>query len=424
MNTDTTNIPISNVPTVQTQSLKVKKYRPKYIIPLIISIILILAIIPTSFFAFTKIENIVCENFNTDSNFYKSFNCLNRNNSTNTSRTSSNNTSFNQGNTIQLDKNLVNNQEDLVTQIVQNTSPAVVTIAASSQLSSIDNTDPTTNLQSQNQNIGSGFIVRQEGLIVTNSHVVEDQTLDYSVVLSTDKNPIPIKNIYRDSQDDIAIIKIDKTNLPTLKLGNSDNVKVGNTVVAIGSPLGEYTGTVTQGIISGLNRNLTAGGSSGSTKSYQGVFQTDAAINPGNSGGPLLNSNAEVIGVNFATTLSAENISFALPINRVKTKLSEFQTYGKLLQPYLGISYTQRAFYLTNGTLNGAIINQVQANSPAQTAGILKGDIILKVNDKDLASNSLLDIIQQSKIGDKLNLSVWRKGQTISITITVGDSSK
>ena len=336
--------------------------------------------------------------------------------------TSSSSKSFDQGNTVNIDTSKITSQEQLITDIVAQASPSVVTVAASSQFSANDlSSDPSAlPTTPQDQNIGSGFIVRADGLIVTNSHVVFDTTLDYSVVLRGEKNPIPVKNIYRDSANDIAILKIDKTNLPALKLGDSDLLKQGNTVIAIGSPLGDFTGSVTTGIVSGLNRNVSAGDGT-TSKSYQGVIQTDAAINPGNSGGPLLNSKGEVIGVNFATIQGASNVSFSLPINRVKVKLAEFQANGRLLQPFVGVAFTQKTYYLTDGALTGALVSQVQPKSPADVAGIKKGDLILKVNDKDLANESFQNIIQSAKVGDVLTLNIWRKGVKSDVKITVGD---
>lgn len=372
---------------------------------------LIFLIAFAGWWAIGGLKDFICSRSLSDSPFSNAFNCA---------KTSSANANFDQGQTITIDKSKISNQEDLITQIVAAASPAVVTIAASSQL------DPSNFengiIQPQNQNIGSGFVVKSDGLIVTNSHVVETTGVDYSVILSTDKTPIPVKSIAMDTANDIAILKIDKTNLPTLKLGDSDIVKQGNTVVAIGSPLGDLTGSVTTGIISGLNRDLTASNASGgSSKSYQGVFQTDAAINPGNSGGPLLNSSGEVIGVNFATTATAENVSFSLPINRVKIKLTEFLTKGKLSQPYVGVGFTQRTYYLQDGSLTGALISQIQTGSPADKAGIKVGDLILKVNDKSLETNSLQNVIQSSQVGDVLTMNVWRKGTKMDIKVTVGD---
>ncbi|MEI6462845.1 MAG: trypsin-like peptidase domain-containing protein [bacterium] len=365
-------------------------------------------------------KNFICKNSLSDSYLYQKLDCTG-------SGLSSQNTSttFSQGKTIDsIDPSKFPTQEELITKIVDQATPSVVTVVA------VTPSDPTSfsngNVDGQSQNIGSGFVVREDGLIITNSHVVSDETVQYSVIIGTDKNTIPVKQIFRDSVNDIAILKVDKTGLPALKLGDSDTVKRGNTAIAIGSPLGDLTGTVTSGIISGLNRDVSAssgGMFGGTTKNYQGVIQIDAPINPGNSGGPLLNSKAEVIGVNFATTSGADSISFALPINRIKTKLAEFQANGKLLEPYIGIGFSQRTFYLKDSALTGALVSQVQTNSPASEAGIQNGDLILSVDGKSLETASLLDIIQTSKVGAELKLEIWRKAAKINISVKVGDKS-
>ncbi|MEI6886749.1 MAG: trypsin-like peptidase domain-containing protein [bacterium] len=364
-------------------------------------------------------KNLVCKNSLSDSYLYQKLNC-----STPGLSSLNLNPTFSQGKTIEsIDPSKYTTQEELITKIVDQATPSVVTVVA------VSPSDPaafSNGVDGQSQNIGSGFVVREDGLIITNSHVVSDETVQYSVIIGTEKNSIPVKQIFRDSANDVAILKVDKTGLPAIKLGDSDTVKRGNTAIAIGSPLGDLTGTVTSGIISGLNRDVTAGSGdmfSQSSKKYQGVIQIDAPINPGNSGGPLLNSKAEVIGVNFATTSGADSISFALPINRIKAKLTEFQINGKLLEPYIGIGFSQRTFYLKDSVLTGALVSQVQVNSPASVAGIQNGDLILSVDGKSLENASLLDIIQTSKVGSDLKLEIWRKAEKINISVKVGDKS-
>lgn len=166
---------------------------------------------------------------------------------------------------------------------------------------------------------GSGFIISADGLIVTNKHVVLDKEAEYTV-LTNDGNKFPAQVLARDSAQDVAILKIDANNLPTVTLGNSDNIEIGETVIAIGNALGEFRNTVSSGIISGLMRSITAGGG-GFSEQLDQVIQTDAAINSGNSGGPLLNLYGEVIGINTAVAQNAENIGFAIPINQVKPSI-------------------------------------------------------------------------------------------------------
>ena len=166
---------------------------------------------------------------------------------------------------------------------------------------------------------GSGFIISADGLIVTNKHVVLDEDAEYTL-LTNDGNKFPAQVLARDSAQDVAILKIDATNLPTVILGNSDSIEIGETVIAIGNALGEFRNTVSSGIISGLMRSITAGGG-GFSEQLDQVIQTDAAINSGNSGGPLLNLYGEVIGINTAVATNAENIGFAIPINQVKPSI-------------------------------------------------------------------------------------------------------
>lgn len=311
----------------------------------------------------------------------------------------------------------ITSTEELITTIIEEASPAVVTIAIDTL-----SFDYEKGFIGQEDGIGSGFIVDSDGLIITNQHVVSDEDADYSVVLPGEDEAISIEKIYRDNTNDIAILKINKSGLKTLKLGDSDELKRGNLAIAIGNPFGDLEGTATVGYITGLDRDVTAGSSfSGTVTHYEGVMQTDAAINPGNSGGPLLNSSGEVIGISFATTSGADNISFAIPINRVKDRLEVFEREGRFPQPYIGVSYTQRTIFLKSNVITGAIIIEVEEEGPASKTGLKRGDIILKVDDKDLAEYSLASIIQSSEIGDTLELEVWRAGEVITLEVIVGD---
>lgn len=178
--------------------------------------------------------------------------------------------------------------------------------------------------QRTESNIGSGFIVSDHGLVVTNKHVVADTQASYTVI-TNDGKKYPVKNIYRDGGNDIAILSIDAAGLPPLSLGDSSNLILGEPVYAIGTPLGEFTNTVTSGIISGLGRGITAGSRfEGFVEKLDNVIQTDAAINPGNSGGPLIDQSGQVIGINTAVSQEGQNIGFAIPVNVVKSVLSRY----------------------------------------------------------------------------------------------------
>ncbi len=168
---------------------------------------------------------------------------------------------------------------------------------------------------------GSGFIISADGLILTNKHVVQDTAAEYTV-FTNDGKKYSAKVLARDPNIDIAVIKISASNLPTIKLGDSDSIQVGQTAIAIGNALGEFRNTVNVGVVSGLSRNITASGGGGLTETIYNVIQTDASINPGNSGGPLLNLRGEVMGINTAIAQNAQSIGFAIPINQVKEIIS------------------------------------------------------------------------------------------------------
>lgn len=224
--------------------------------------------------------------------------------------------------------------EETITESVNEALPSVVTIKISQTINrySIEfdpfnpfspfRRVPRGSSQSE-QNIGSGFIVKANGIIVTNKHVVSDENASYSII-TNDNKEYSVKQIYRDPSNDLAILQIDVSNLKPLKLGKSSNLKLGQTVIAIGTPLGEFTNTVTTGVISGLGRGITAGSVyEGYVEKLDDVIQTDAAINPGNSGGPLLNSSGEVIGINTAVAQQGQNIGFAIPVDVINNLLAK-----------------------------------------------------------------------------------------------------
>ena len=314
----------------------------------------------------------------------------------------------------------VTDDENVVINVVKQSTPSVVSIAISQVT-----LKRGQGLVDEVSNIGTGFVVDPNGIIVTNQHVVSDTTAKYKVITS-DGVEYEAVEILRDDGNDVALLKIDAKNLKALKLGDSDNLAVGQTVIAIGTPLGEYAGSVTTGVISGLGRSVTAssGWFGSTTKVYENVIQTDAAVNPGNSGGPLINTQGEVIGINFATTANADNISFALPINVVKQRLEEYRTYGKFIKPYIGISYQMiseyEALYYTD-VVAGALVMNVDPNGPAAKADVKRGDIITKVNGKELAQ-SLAYEIQSHKVGEEITLEVWREGKTFTVKVTLAQA--
>ncbi|MFN4212828.1 MAG: S1C family serine protease, partial [Microgenomates group bacterium] len=288
-----------------------------------------------------------------------------------------------------VEKQTVVYEESVITKVVEEALPSVVTVGISKTTSmrdffEINPFDPFSPFrripgkkQKIEQNIGSGFIISSDGLIITNKHVVSDTSANYQV-LTNDKKKYNVEKIYRDPLNDLAILKINPPAggpaLKPLKLGDSSTLKLGQLVIAIGTPLGEFTNTVTQGIISGLGRGITAGSPfEGYVEKLDNVIQTDAAINPGNSGGPLLNSKGEVIGINTAIAQEGQNIGFAIPVNVVKNLLENFQKQGGSFErPYIGVRYKMidKQTAILNDIVEGAYVVEVLENSPAQKAGI------------------------------------------------------
>jgi S1-C subfamily serine protease len=322
----------------------------------------------------------------------------------------------NQGQTS--NNNSSGNNDSIVIGIVDKVSPAVVGIGIK-------------DLNNKASLIGTGFLVSADGLIVTNRHVVEQGTYNYYVSFLGQDTSIDLKNtdITLDPVNDIALIMIPKAKIPAnvtpVILGDSALVKQGQSVIAIGNPLGKFPGTVTKGIVSGLGREVTVaqGVWSFQNEVYEDVIQTDAAINPGNSGGPLLNMKGEAIGINFATTDGAANISFALPINRVRSRINEFEANGKFIVPFVGVEYRTRMIFVKGQSIIGAEVMSVVAASPAQTAGIKQGDVIVQFNAKDLSEASLFSLIQNSRIGDKISLVIIRNGTQMELEVTIGEKS-
>ena len=356
-------------------------------------------------------------------------------------KTSDNKTSSNQ---IKEDVKLVK-EESVVIDTVKKVGPSVVTVAEKSISSGRIRFGPflfdTPEGQGtpQVQNIGSAFIVTEDGLVVTNKHVVSDTSSKYQIITQNDKK-YDVQKIYRDPLNDVAILKIDPSQnasekLKPLSLGDSSNLEVGQFVVAIGTALGEFKNTVTTGVISGLGRGITAGSAfEGFAEQIDNVIQTDAAINPGNSGGPLLNSSGQVIGVNTAVSAQGQNIGFALPINVIKDSLKNFNQTGQFNRPYLGVEYRviTRDYALQNGIPEGGYVSKVVADSPAERGGVEAGDIITKIDGKKITGSQgeLAGIISNKKIGDTITVTVWREesfsnssaqGKTIDLKITLDE---
>lgn len=311
-------------------------------------------------------------------------------------------------------------EESVVVDVAGRVSPSVVTISAVSPKRRILEFSPFGGFgvreQGGEQDLATGFIVSGDGLILTNKHVVSLSNVKYKVITKDDKE-YEVKRIYRDPANDIALLKVDPPaggqGLPTVELGDSDTLKVGQFVIAIGTALGEFRHTVTTGVISGLGRGITAGSPfEGYVERLDNVIQTDAAINPGNSGGPLLNSGGQVIGVNVAVAAEAQNIGFAIPINIVKQSIEQFRQTGEFSRPFLGVRYlmVSKETAIANEIPQGAFVQEVVSGSPADKAGIKEQDIITKIGGEQVreAGGGLAAIIGKHKVGDRIELEVWR----------------
>lgn len=315
--------------------------------------------------------------------------------------------------------------ENAVISAVEKTSPSVVAIGVNQRV--VNPFSPFSNsTNQQDTTIGTGFVVSDKGIIVTNRHVVSDTGTTYSVV-TKDGKKLTVSKIYRDPNLDLALLQIDGSGLTPLELGDSSQLKVGQTLIAIGNALGRFDNTVTTGVVSGLGRAVAAGDPfSGELERLDNLIQTDAAINPGNSGGPLLNSAGQVIGVNVATTEGAQNIGFAIPINSVKSLVDEFNKTGTVSRPYLGIRYRliSRDLAILNELPQGAYIQEIIPSSPADKADINVGDIITKINNQQVTEEKTIsDIISNKKVGDSVSLEIWSNGQTKTQNVTLEEST-
>lgn len=315
-------------------------------------------------------------------------------------------------------------EENAVIESVENSSPSVVAIGVTQRI--VNPFDPAALPRNRQATIGTGFVASENGVIVTNKHVVSDPDANYTIV-TKDGKKLEVEKVYRDPSLDLALIKTKEDGLKALEIGDSSKLKVGQTVIAIGNALGRFSNTVTVGVVSGLGRSIGAGDPfGGSVEVLDDLIQTDAAINPGNSGGPLLNSAGEVIGVNVAVSESAQNIGFAVPINTIKGVIDEFVTTGKVSRAYLGVNYqfVTKDFAVLNEIPSGAYVLEIVPGSPAQEAGIEEGDIIRKIDGNDVdRQNFISEFIRSKKPGDKISIEIWKdtggEGETKTLEVTL-----
>lgn len=340
--------------------------------------------------------------------------------------------------------------EQAIIDAVKNASPSVVSIVISKNLPVYEQQfiNPFGNYgpfdfqipqyvqrgtQKQEVGAGSGFIVSEDGLVLTNKHVVIDQEAEYTV-LTSDGEKYPAKVLALDPVQDLAIIKINSDKqFKAIALGDSSSIQIGQGAIAIGYALGEFKNTVSVGVISGLERTVAASGQEGFSEVLEDVIQTDAAINPGNSGGPLLNLRGEVIGVNTAMAQGAQTIGFAIPINIAKRDINQVVKTNKITYPFLGVRYVvvteaiQEKYHLSVDY--GVLLLQGSSGEPAITlgsaaekAGLRENDVILALNgEKITQDNSLTSLMASYSPGDTVTLLVLREGKEITVEVVLGE---
>jgi S1-C subfamily serine protease len=316
--------------------------------------------------------------------------------------------------------------KDSVVDIVKAVSPAVVTIVADG----VSSTDPSTGQTRTGTATGSGVIFDANGLILTNHHVVAGDPSQLTVNLK-DGRALDATIYGIDTLTDLAIVKVDATGLPTAPIGDSSTVQVGQQAIAIGSPLGTFTDSVTSGIISALGRSIPV--ETGETLSN--LIQTDTAINPGNSGGPLFDPNGKVIGINTAGASDSQGIGFAIPIDIARPLMAQASAGQPLARPYLGIRFEtidptiQKAnglpvangAWIPTATEAGAGSQVIVPGGPADQGGLQPGDIITAVNGTTLDATHPLDMVtSQLAPGASVKLTVLRGGQTTELTVVLG----
>lgn len=349
-----------------------------------------------------------------------------------------------------INKPIIITQEDLVVKLVKDASPAVVSVIATKDIPVIEQffINPFENdelfgrlfpdfkvpqyrqkgTEQQQVSSGTGFFVSEDGLVLTNRHVVEDADAAYSIIMN-DGRSFEAKVLDRDPFYDVAILKVSGIKTPYIKLGDSDKLNIGQSVVAIGNALGEFQNTVSVGVISGLQRTVTAVGSKSGPEVLREVIQTDAAINPGNSGGPLLDLNGKAIGVNTAVARQAENVGFAIPINLVKKAVDDVKAFGKIKYPFLGVKYAiitpelQKEKELPSD--HGALVTGIFKDSPAELSGIKENDIILEFGGQKITKdNPLAVLISKKKVGDEVELKILRGEEELVLKVILDEIPK
>ncbi len=337
--------------------------------------------------------------------------------------------------------------EERVVKAVESASPAVISIVVTKDVPVIDDfyfNDPFFDFfgrqpprggqgatEPREVGSGSGFIVSADGLAVTNRHVVADEKAEYTA-FGQNGEQYKLKIVAIDPLFDIAVIQLEGDDFTPLTLGDSSKIKTGQSVIAIGNALGEFAGSVSVGVISGLSRSIVASSGFGPSELLDEVIQTDAAINPGNSGGPLLDLNGRVIGVNVAVASGVENIGFAIPSEIVANILDSIEKHGRIVRPYLGVRYimiNERVKELNKLSVDhGALIVRgdsreelaVMPGTPADKAGLRENDIILEVDGAKLTEGtSLAGLIRRKGVNNTIELKVLSQGKEKTVQVTL-----
>jgi serine protease Do len=359
------------------------------------------------------------------------------------------------GASVTPEQRVVLQEESAVVDVVKKASPAVVSIVISKDLSRVPGygmspfdtdsffpffgfTQPRQQQPAepniQQVGAGSGFFVSADGLILTNKHVVSDTSASYTV-LTNDGKSYDAQVVATDPANDIALVKIAIQNAPVLELADSEKLEVGQSAIAIGNSLGQYSNTVTTGVVSGIGRSVTAGGGSEGVEQLEGVIQTDAAINPGNSGGPLLNILGQVIGINTAIDREGQLVGFAIPANDARRAVDTYKKNGKITRPYLGVRYIMITEDLAKRQnlprSYGALVSRgdqptdlaVIPGSPADKAGVTENDIILEVNGQKLdEDHTLAGLLKKFTVGDTVTVKLYHKGEDKTVQVRLEES--
>ncbi|KAK3584125.1 hypothetical protein CHS0354_035205 [Potamilus streckersoni] len=271
--------------------------------------------------------------------------------------------------------------------------------------------------------LGSGFFISSDGYIITNNHVVEGA--DKIQILTVEQKRYDAKVIGTDPRTDLALIKIEGTGFPAVKMGVSANLEIGDWVIAIGNPLG-LDFTVTAGIVSAVERDLTLGGESAGSSAYGKFIQTDTAINFGNSGGPLFNTKGEVVGINTAISANGQGLSFAVPVDVAKNVINQLKSKGKVERGYIGIGIQDLTHEMKSGfsvpaDVQGVLINNVGQGTPAEKSGLKQGDVVIEFNGiKTLRTGDLQQAVAETEINKEVPVKIYRDGKLQTVRVKVG----